>query len=634
MKLACFTMLRNESAILDPFLDQCDAFFDQAILLDHESTDDSAKIVRGRAGGGIELHQMKAPGYPQSAVATLFARRILTQSALDFLFLLDCDEFLPFADRAELEGFLQGFEKYDALTLRWLNVCPSRLDGGNIFSVPFLRAPEPSQTITKVVLSGHLGARQDWAVAQGYHALLAANGAAFNIAEVQNGIIYHIPIQSRTQFYFKIAAGARRLQQERVNLRLNQGWHWVELARDLGFRQMPDESLTDIALQYPAKPSQRSEPYTALKFAFPYIRSAYRETGESQSAQILGLLQQFTQPEAPQQPGSFTVTDGARSVLFSSGGPVVPEGTARHARQLPPNLFRGTLAEHYSTLVEPLFSLPAKLPPTAWAGHIPFLFALFHALRPATYVELGVHTGASLIAAATAAATYQVPTALVGIDSWQGDEHAGVYEGDSIFRDLKTYLSATFPNTRLERCFFSEATPKFATGSIDILHIDGLHTYDAVKEDFTSWFDRVSPAGVILFHDISVFERGFGVHRLWEELKQCFLTLEFHHSFGLGVVLLAPEDERVLPLAALARDKQAMRAYQSLIADVARVLPERMDAYDQREAIRAERINAAARLAAVEAELDAAKRMLSSVYSSTSWRVSAPVRTLGRILGR
>jgi Methyltransferase domain/Glycosyl transferase family 2 len=630
MKLACFTMLRNEAPILEAFLDQMSALFDQAILLDHESTDDSAKIVRGRAGGGIELHQIKAPGYPQSAVATLFARRILMQNSPDFLFLLDCDEFLPFADRAELEGFLQGYEKYDALALRWLNICPSRLDGGNIFSTPFLRAPKPSETITKVVLSSRLAGREDWTVAQGYHAVIPANGAALNVAEVKNRPIYHMPVQSRTQFHFKIAAGARRLQQERVNLRLNQGSHWVELARDLGFRQVSNEALTDIALCYPAKPPARPEPYALLDFAFPYIRSPYRETVESQSDQIVGLLRQFTQSEAPQQPGSFTVTDGSQAVLFSSGGPMVPEGTARPGPQLPFNLFDGTLAEHYSTLVEPLFSLPAKLPATAWAGHIPFLFALFHTLRPATYVELGVHNGASLVAAATAAATYKLPTALVGVDSWQGDEHAGVYEGDAIYHDLKTYLSTTFPNTRLERCFFSEAIPKFATGSIDILHIDGLHTYDAVKEDFTSWFGRVSPTGVILFHDISVFERGFGVHQLWDELKQRFLTLEFHHSFGLGVVLLAPEDERVRPLAALARDQQAVRVYQSLVADVARVLPERMDAYGHRP----EGTDIAARLAAAETELDRARRMLSAVYSSTSWRVSAPVRMLGRAWGR
>jgi Methyltransferase domain len=199
-------------------------------------------------------------------------------------------------------------------------------------------------------------------------------------------------------------------------------------------------------------------------------------------------------------------------------------------------------------------------------------------LRPATFVELGVHTGASLIAAASAAAAWRVPTQLVGIDTFLGDEHAGQYDGDGLYNDLLAYLSHNFPAVRLERSYFADALPLFPRASIDILHIDGLHSYEAVRNDFETWFDRVSPTGVILMHDIEVRERGFGVHLLWEDLRARLPTLEFSHSHGLGVVMLAPDDERLRPLAALMRDEQAMRAYRGLVAEVARVLPERMAA--------------------------------------------------------
>ena len=245
-------------------------------------------------------------------------------------------------------------------------------------------------------------------------------------------------------------------------------------------------------------------------------------------------------------------------------------------RLLGPAGLSGGIEELRAALIEPLFNLPALLPNSAWSGHIPFLFALFRMLRPATFVELGVHTGASLIAAASAAAAYQVPTQLVGVDTFLGDEHTGQYDGDGLYNGLRAYLAETFPSVRLERSYFAEALPRFPLASIDILHIDGLHTYEAVREDFSTWFDRVSRHGVILIHDIGVRDRGFGVHLLWEELKVRMPTLEFPHSHGLGVILLAPDDERLRPLVALARDEQAMRAYRELVAEVARLLPERM----------------------------------------------------------
>ena len=68
-------------------------------------------------------------------------------------------------------------------------------------------------------------------------------------------------------------------------------------------------------------------------------------------------------------------------------------------------------------------------------------------------------------------------------------------------------------------------------------------------------------------------ERGFGVHLLWDELKSRLTTLEFPHSHGLGVILMSPEDERVRPLTALARDERAMQSYRNLVAEMGRSLP-------------------------------------------------------------
>jgi hypothetical protein len=49
----------------------------------------------------------------------------------------------------------------------------------------------------------------------------------------------------------------------------------------------------------------------------------------------------------------------------------------------------------------------------------------------------------------------------------------------------------------------------------------------------------VADDGVILFHDVAERGAGFGVWRLWVELKE-IRTLTFAHSHGLGVLFESP----------------------------------------------------------------------------------------------
>ena len=86
------------------------------------------------------------------------------------------------------------------------------------------------------------------------------------------------------------------------------------------------------------------------------------------------------------------------------------------------------------------------------------------------------------------------------------------------------------------RMLFNDAVNHFEDASIDLLHIDGLHTYEAVQEDFNNWYSKVSPGGIILFHDIDARQSDFGVWKFWAELESQYETFAFHHGFGLGVL--------------------------------------------------------------------------------------------------
>ena len=209
--------------------------------------------------------------------------------------------------------------------------------------------------------------------------------------------------------------------------------------------------------------------------------------------------------------------------------------------------------------------------PAPWAGHIPFAAWLMAATRPRTLVELGVYSGISYLAFCQAAVQHGVPLRAWGVDTWQGDAHAGHY-GQRVLDTLRQQHDGPYGHfsTLLQKTF-DEALDDVADGSVDLLHIDGLHTYEAVRHDFESWSPKLSRRAVVLFHDIAVRQGDFGVWRFWAEITQRYPSLAFGHSNGLGVLLAGPQAPA--ELLALTRDTARWQAARAAFA----VLGERFE---------------------------------------------------------
>ena len=173
----------------------------------------------------------------------------------------------------------------------------------------------------------------------------------------------------------------------------------------------------------------------------------------------------------------------------------------------------------------------------AWVGHTPFAYWLVAALKPKTLVELGTHGGGSYFSFCQSVIDNKLDTKTYAIDTWMGEKQAGFYS-ESLFKKVMDFNIEHFDNfSTLMKMTFDEALNEFDDNSVDLLHIDGFHSYEAVSNDFREWYPKLSKEAIVLFHDTHEIKPGFGVHQFWDELKkehreQCF---EFKHSHGLGM---------------------------------------------------------------------------------------------------
>lgn len=133
--------------------------------------------------------------------------------------------------------------------------------------------------------------------------------------------------------------------------------------------------------------------------------------------------------------------------------------------------------------------------PSAWKGLEHFAVWLVDQLRPRVIVDLGVDHGFSSCALATPGygTVYGVDNRIVELDFAKANAaKLGLTNVVFICDDFQVLAK----EWRLP---------------IDILHIDGNHSYESARKDFDTWVPHVRPGGVILMHDLEAFPDGPGV---------------------------------------------------------------------------------------------------------------------------
>lgn len=184
---------------------------------------------------------------------------------------------------------------------------------------------------------------------------------------------------------------------------------------------------------------------------------------------------------------------------------------------------------------------------SAWQVRSEFLQMLEYvsAIRRQVILEIGTAKGATLLAWCRMATKKVISVDL------PGGIHGGGYPA------IKQRLYCQFTTGRPEVALTliqadshsgntkAHAERALSGDPIDVLFIDGDHTYNGVKADFELWSPLVRSGGLVIFHDIVPHKRGTDceVDRLWGELRGKFETVEFVNDptqgwAGIGILTM------------------------------------------------------------------------------------------------
>ena len=165
---------------------------------------------------------------------------------------------------------------------------------------------------------------------------------------------------------------------------------------------------------------------------------------------------------------------------------------------------------------------------SAWKGHRTFAEFLVKYMKPKVVVDLGVDYGFSSFVFANA--LQNTDGTHYGIDMFQGDIHTNFRNTyDSVMENIKAHH---LTNIEIIVGEFGEVAQSWKL-PIQILHIDGLHTYEAVKRDYDNWSPFVDENSIILFHDVTSFP---DIAQFFRDVEGGWQKLYFTHSAGLGIL--------------------------------------------------------------------------------------------------
>jgi predicted O-methyltransferase YrrM len=163
------------------------------------------------------------------------------------------------------------------------------------------------------------------------------------------------------------------------------------------------------------------------------------------------------------------------------------------------------------------------------------------ALNPSNVLEIGTARGGTLFLWTQLA---KQNATIVSIDLPQGNFGGGYTRQRALLYRRFATKGQALHLLRLDS--HAESTLQrtkqlFAGSPIDLLFIDGDHTFEGVKKDWEMYSSLVRAGGMIVFHDVAGNYDDTQVKRLWDSIKDGFRNREYvlnpGGQYGIGVLM-------------------------------------------------------------------------------------------------
>jgi glycosyltransferase involved in cell wall biosynthesis len=279
MNLVALSQVKNEIDVIELFVRHTLEYVDGMFIVDNASSDGTREVLADLAARGAPIGVIDDARTMnlQSQRMTALYRRAIRTFDVDFLFLLDADEFLRADSRSVLERALVKLPPGTFGRIPWQTYVmrpeDARAEGDLLRRIRWRRKVEETP-FEKVVMP----ASAEWAeraiIAFGSHAVRTDRGEKLRDhgAPLEGVSLAHFPVRSVEQITTKVIAGwishLARAHEERGR----ENYHWHDMYRLILERRLSIDDASRLSMNY-AKHGDLLTPFSPEDLVEDPVRS-------------------------------------------------------------------------------------------------------------------------------------------------------------------------------------------------------------------------------------------------------------------------------------------------------------------------------------------------------------------------